>query len=388
MSKSTGNFIMLSDAIRGQRTMEMKIEKKGGKKKGNEEEDFETKVLQIGWTSDATRVALADGGDLLEDANFTCDVADNAVMRLFSETRFAEQIVNEETLNREIKGDVPDHSDALIEFQEKVFDAQMDQAIDLVDAAFSAMRFRDALKDGFFILSDCRDVYRKAILQLGGQFNYPLMRRYVETYAKLISPICPHYSENIYRNILGNNKGSVFDSGFPKAKLEQSQRQLYVKKIDYLINLEHKARTAMEKMIQRSKTLVKASEVVFSIGSEVPQWHSFVCDYLRNQAKSAESPSKPETLTGLSKAMGSDPQLKPFLKDAMKLAPGIYDAAQSEGESAYETICPFNEEELLEMYKPLMLKFLDLDDIQLKLVGPEVALPGKPVVSVKTIPKN
>ena len=54
MSKSTGNFITLSDAI----------------------ERF---------SADGTRLALADAGDTLEDANFVLDVADAGLLRLHSQ---------------------------------------------------------------------------------------------------------------------------------------------------------------------------------------------------------------------------------------------------------------------------------------------------------------
>ena len=54
MSKFTGNFITLSDAI----------------------ERF---------SADGTRLALADAGDTLEDANFVLDVADAGLLRLHSQ---------------------------------------------------------------------------------------------------------------------------------------------------------------------------------------------------------------------------------------------------------------------------------------------------------------
>ena len=54
MSKSKGNFIMLHEAISR-------------------------------WGADATRFALADAGDSLEDANFESSTADTAILRLTTE---------------------------------------------------------------------------------------------------------------------------------------------------------------------------------------------------------------------------------------------------------------------------------------------------------------
>lgn len=54
MSKSTGNFMTLRDAV----------------------ERF---------TADGTRLALADAGDMLEDANFVSEMADAGLLRLHSQ---------------------------------------------------------------------------------------------------------------------------------------------------------------------------------------------------------------------------------------------------------------------------------------------------------------
>jgi valyl-tRNA synthetase len=57
MSKQMGNFILMEEAIKGHRVVTINGVSKS-----------------VGWSADATRVALADGGDGLEDANFSLDV--------------------------------------------------------------------------------------------------------------------------------------------------------------------------------------------------------------------------------------------------------------------------------------------------------------------------
>ncbi len=57
MSKSTGNFITLSEAV----------------------ERF---------SADGTRLALADAGDTLDDANFVFDMADAGLLRLYSQIQW------------------------------------------------------------------------------------------------------------------------------------------------------------------------------------------------------------------------------------------------------------------------------------------------------------
>lgn len=139
MAKSTGNFILLAEATRGHRSFTSAA--------------GETKT--VGWSADATRVALGDAGDLLENSNLVCDVADNAIMRLFSETRFAEQIAAMPEDEASTDKNTP-----LVQYLEQVFNAQMDHAIEMVDIAFANMRMRDALKDGYFVLPDARGEYQ------------------------------------------------------------------------------------------------------------------------------------------------------------------------------------------------------------------------------------
>ena len=69
MSKSTGNFLTLRDAI----------EKYG---------------------ADATRIALADAGDGVEDANFEESVANSNILRLYNLKDWIEDIVKDESLRR------------------------------------------------------------------------------------------------------------------------------------------------------------------------------------------------------------------------------------------------------------------------------------------------
>ena len=69
MSKSTGNFLTLSDAI---------------KKYG----------------ADASRIALADAGDGVEDANFEEAVANSSILRLFTLKEWCEEVIKDQSLRK------------------------------------------------------------------------------------------------------------------------------------------------------------------------------------------------------------------------------------------------------------------------------------------------
>lgn len=60
------------------------------------------------------------------------------------------------------------------------------------------MMYREALKVGFYELQTARDFYREVSDTLNGD----LLMRFIEVQALLLSPFCPHYTENIW-DLLG-----------------------------------------------------------------------------------------------------------------------------------------------------------------------------------------
>jgi leucyl-tRNA synthetase len=96
MSKSRGNFLTLRDCI-----------------------EF--------YGADATRIALADAGDTLDDANFVHDTANNAISRLANLDTWITFAANN------IKDMRTESTDTFTQFIDKAFDYSMDQQIHLCD---------------------------------------------------------------------------------------------------------------------------------------------------------------------------------------------------------------------------------------------------------------
>ncbi|ETO23305.1 Leucyl-tRNA synthetase, partial [Reticulomyxa filosa] len=109
MSKQTGNFLTLFDTI------------------------------QL-YGADATRLALADAGDGLEDANFSKDVANAAVLKLTKLETWMNDAI--ETTKSQREGSFTN--------LDKMFDNAINIAIIETDKAYADMQFRHAL--GFLIL--------------------------------------------------------------------------------------------------------------------------------------------------------------------------------------------------------------------------------------------
>ena len=165
MSKSTGNFMTLSDSI----------------------EEY---------GADATRFALADAGDALEDANFLKDTANNSILRLYTQLEWIR-----ETLKDLSDGNFRTGPKS---FNDLVFESEMNKLILYADKNYKMMLYREALKSAFYDLQNARDWYRD--VTSGNHVNreenegmhVDMVLRFIEVQALLVAPICPHWSEHIW----------------------------------------------------------------------------------------------------------------------------------------------------------------------------------------------
>ncbi|KAI0011390.1 leucyl-tRNA synthetase [Xylariaceae sp. FL0662B] len=174
MSKSTGNFLTLRDAV----------EKYG---------------------ADATRISLADAGDGIEDANLEETVANATILRLYELRKWCQETVNDEQLR----------SGELLQF-DKMFSNELDILVVETRKHYEATFFKLALKSGFYDLIASRDWYRDIIKASGIGMHRDLVKRYIELQALLLAPIAPHFSEYLYRDVL-KHSDSIQNARYPEA---------------------------------------------------------------------------------------------------------------------------------------------------------------------------
>ena len=125
MSKSTGNFLTLSDAI-------------------------DT------YTADGMRLALADAGDSVEDANFVTGNADSALLRLYNLIQFVKDLQNQSST------EFPNiRMSAERNNIDEVFEAVLHEQMRKCRAQYEQRNFKEGLKEGCFSLIAMRDAYRE-----------------------------------------------------------------------------------------------------------------------------------------------------------------------------------------------------------------------------------
>ncbi|KAI5950943.1 CDC60 [Candida jiufengensis] len=174
MSKSTGNFM----------TLEQIVEKFG---------------------ADASRIAMADAGDSIEDANFDEANANAAILRLTTLKDWCED---------ELKNSSDLRTGDYDSFFDEAFENEMNDLIEKCYNQYSLSNYKQALKYGLFDFQIARDFYRESV-NSSIKMHKDLVLKYIEYQALMLAPIAPHFAEYLYKEVL-NKKGSVQTTQFPK----------------------------------------------------------------------------------------------------------------------------------------------------------------------------
>jgi len=172
MSKSTGNFLTLQGAV----------EKYG---------------------ADATRMALADAGDGIEDANFEETVANATILKLYELRKWCQDTVEDSTLRT-----------GELNLFDQMFSNEMNTLVIETRQQYEHTFFKLALKSGYYDFTAARDWYREATKASGIGMHRDLVKRYVELQALLLTPLAPHFSEFLYKDVL-KHKDSVQNALYP-----------------------------------------------------------------------------------------------------------------------------------------------------------------------------
>jgi leucyl-tRNA synthetase len=235
MSKSTGNFMTLEGII-----------KKFG--------------------ADASRIALADAGDTVEDANFDESNANAAILRLTTMKEWCEDIIkNQDSLR----------SDGEFNFFDTAFDNEMNDLIEKTYEQYELTNFKAALKTGLFDFQTARDYYRDAVGSNVGMHK-DLVLKYIKTQALMLAPVAPHIAEYFYKELLGN-EGSVQTASFPRAETPVSKS--WLDSLAYARNLSRSIREAETNVLKKKKggkpsevDVTKPAKVTVFVSKSFPEW--------------------------------------------------------------------------------------------------------------------
>mmetsp|Transcript_46688 Transcript_46688/g.91875 ORF Transcript_46688/g.91875 Transcript_46688/m.91875 type:complete len:1069 (-) Transcript_46688:57-3263(-) len=344
MSKSTGNFMTIVQAC----------------------EEY---------GADATRLALADAGDGLLDANFEGSTANSCILRLTKEEVWWDELCASKDLlqDKEPSG-----------FYDDVFDSEMNRCIAMAREAYQEMKFHNALVACFFDMWACRDNYRSNCSVL----NKRLVGKFMRSLVVMLSPVCPHWTQHMWSKM--GQKGLVMDAAFPTPG---EQNLILLRKVGYLREVSNSFRSGLVKQQDvakkhAAKNKGKGSDAaappaidtaVIYVAASYPDWQAVTLKTLRQIYDKSGSVPNARELAGI---LAKIPELKPKLKNAMAFAAQSLKEVELRGLEALDLQMPFDEVALLNEHSSMISGGCGLATVTVEQHNdPEdksPALPGKP----------
>ena len=348
MSKSTGNFMTLSEAMQR-------------------------------YGADGMRLALANSGDSIEDANFETSVADSAVLRLWTLVELIKELISELSSMR---------TDKTYSVNDLMFMSEMNHKINESKMFFEEMNFKEALRTCYFEYTNLFHQYReRASVQEG--LHKEVVQRYLETQVLILSPVCPHVCDYAWMNLLGKNK-SILHSAWP-ATAEPDMA--LIKASSYLADVSHSFRIKLKnaKLPKGKKGEIPEPPThgVVWVAKTFPDWQSTILSKMHDMYMS-NGKSLPDNKE-ISKALGTIPELKKYMKKVMPFAQMIRERMTSAGVAALKNTVDFDEEKILKESLNYLKETLELEQLEVKWTDEAnnertkmEVIPGEPFLALST----
>ncbi|KAK0056665.1 leucine--tRNA ligase cytoplasmic [Biomphalaria pfeifferi] len=345
MSKSTGNFCTLEEAINK-------------------------------FSSDGMRLSLADAGDQVEDANFVEKMADAGLLRLYALVEWVKEIVEEKVTLRT----GPESS---YTFNDKVFISEINKSILETKSNYENYLFKAALRTGFFEFQAKRDKYRE-METLG--MHRDLVIKFIETQALVMAPICPHIAEHIW--ILLGKKESIMTALWPQAG---SVDELLIQSSQYLADCAHEFRLRKKTLSagKGKKAVAPSTHAVIWIAKTYPPWQNSVLTTLQElyQANKGFPDNKV-----ISQALLAKPELKKYMKKLMPFVQVAKENVEKNGIKALALTSEIDEANILTINSAYLINTLEIEGLNVKPSDgaddkvKEECCPGKPFITFLTEP--
>ncbi|KAI1715217.1 tRNA synthetases class I (I, l, M and v) domain-containing protein [Ditylenchus destructor] len=332
MSKNTGNFLTLYESI----------------------EKF---------SADGMRLALADAGDGVEDANFMFEMANANLLRLHTFLKWVEEMIK---LKEKGGFRAKDQRET---FADRIFDNEMNNLIELTKSSYAATLYKEALKTGFFEYQIARDNYKQLCNGKDSEMRQDLVFRFIETQVLILSPICPHLCEHIW-HLLGK-QSLIVTERWPVAKptdlvlaketdfLNRSIREFRLRKEGFLYPKKKKG--APQEPINAASI-----EATVYIANRYPEWKIEVMRALKELYES-NGEKFPDTKTVSARVMKIGKEAMPFAKTEMTK----FEQEGSGKFQVHETL-EFDQKTVLENVQDYLLATLQLVKLTFMDVDPTV----------------
>ncbi|GKT99407.1 leucyl-trna cytoplasmic [Fusarium langsethiae] len=278
MSKSTGNFMTLRD-------------------------------LTQKYGADASRIALADAGDGVNDANFEEDVADTNILRLYTLKEWCEEMVQDQDQLR---------TGEFNSFQDALFINDLNAVTKEAVEQYVNTNYKLALKAGLYELTSARDFYREACAAANIKMHKDVVLRYIEVQTLLLAVFAPHWSEYIWLEVL-KKEGTIHNARFPE--IQEVDASLSAKR-DYVRNTASNINSAeghqLKKKAKGKETSFdpkKPKKLTIFVADKFPAWQAKYIDLLKEMWNTETKSVNDKELNGKIGKMGEMKKAMPFVQN-------------------------------------------------------------------------
>lgn len=328
MSKSTGNFLTLRDSC----------EK---------------------YTSDVTRLGLADAGDTMDDANFEEKSANANILRLYSLLEWTQET---------LQGLGTLRTGPIDRFEDLLFLSEINNCIAQAEEAYEKMLYRNALKASFFEMHNAKQRYSNVASAYGGMHR-DLIVHFIETQALILAPIIPHICEHIW-SLLGH-KTSIVSAAWPKGgavdfTLLRAGTHLEDIAHDLRLRISKAKAPPAKKKDAKAPAAPAPTEVQFKtahlfVSKNFPAWQTTVLKVLGEKYAAANG-TLPEN-NDLIKDLKGIAELQKDFKKVMPFVAFVKEEVAVKGKQALETSLPFDELKLFQDQAVYLAKSLGLQNV-------------------------
>ncbi|XP_076467867.1 leucine--tRNA ligase, cytoplasmic-like [Babylonia areolata] len=351
MSKSTGNFLTLSEAIDK-------------------------------YSADGMRFSLADAGDTVEDANFVEKMADAGLLRLYTLLEWVKEMAAQLPTLRA----GPPQS---FTFNDRVFLSEINQAITETQNHYDNFMFKEALRTGVFEFQGKRDKYREVESE---GMHRDLVLRFIEVQALLMAPICPHMAEHIWGELSKMRTGkageSIMRASWPVAGPVD---EVLVRSSEYLMDAAHEFRLRLKTVLNpgKNKKATPPTHGTIWVARTYPPWQNTVLTTLK-QLHTANK-GFPDNKV-ISAELKKKTELGKYMKKVMPFVQVSKENFAKHGQRALDLTSEFDEKQVLETSLVYLCNTLDLEGLTVRFSEEadekvrDDCCPGKPFITYRTEP--
>ncbi|XP_052794982.1 leucine--tRNA ligase, cytoplasmic-like [Mya arenaria] len=344
MAKSTGNFLTLSDAINK-------------------------------FSADGMRLALADAGDGVEDANFVEMMAEAGLLRLYTYLEWVKEMITMRPALR--TGEFTSN--------DRVFDSEINICIEVTQKSYEEMKYKEALRTGFFEFQAMRDKYREVEVE---GMHVDLVFRYITVQTLMLCPICPHLCEHIWT--LLDNRESIMRASWPTVG---PYDKVLVQSSEYLMDSAHdfrKRKLAYLNVGKGKKEVPAPTHATVYIAKSYPPWQHTILTTLREMYEANKGFPENKQIAA---ALGKIADLKKYMKKTMPFVMVAKENFQKHGLAALNLTTQFDEMVAMTTNLKYITNTLELEGVDIRLAEEakedkvkEDCCPGKPFIAFTTQP--